>query len=131
MPKTRMPGKRLIAAIASTCLLAATLPLPAHAALIGTDKILHTDGAARAKIQSWVARDDVARVLVQNGVDPSQVRARVAALSDDEAKDFASRIDRLPAGGDVLGILFAIFIILLVTDILGLTKVFPFTRPVR
>jgi hypothetical protein len=31
----------------------------------------------------------------------------------------------------VLGILFAVFVILLITDILGLTKVFPFTRPVR
>jgi len=31
----------------------------------------------------------------------------------------------------VLGILFAVFIILLITDILGLTKIFPFTRPVR
>jgi hypothetical protein len=38
----------------------------------------------------------------------------------------------LPAGGSsVIGVLFAVFIILLITDILGLTKVFPFTRPVR
>jgi len=27
--------------------------------------------------------------------------------------------------------LFAVFVILLITDILGLTKVFPFTRPIR
>ena len=36
-----------------------------------------------------------------------------------------------PAGGDILGLVFTVFIILLVTDILGLTKVFPFTRSVR
>lgn len=35
------------------------------------------------------------------------------------------------AGGEVIGVLFAILIILLVTDILGLTKVFPFTRSIR
>jgi hypothetical protein len=40
-------------------------------------------------------------------------------------------MDQLPAGGDILGIMFTIFIILLITDILGLTKVFPFTRSVR
>ena len=51
---------------------------------------------------------------------------------DAEARQLAEQLDRLPAGGDsVLGILFAIFIILLITDILGLTKIFPFTRPVR
>ena len=43
----------------------------------------------------------------------------------------AGRIDQAPAGGDILGVLFTVFIVLLVTDILGLTKVFPFTRSVR
>jgi len=69
--------------------------------------------------------------LLRNGVDLAQVQARVDALTDAEARDFADRIDHAPAGGDILGLLFAVFVILLVTDILGLTKVFPFTRPVR
>jgi hypothetical protein len=68
-------------------------------------------------------------------VDPSDVQARVAALSDDQARDLAARIDQLPAGGDgvgdVLGVFVLIFVILLITDILGLTKVFPFTRPIH
>ena len=59
------------------------------------------------------------------------LRERVNALTDAEAAQMAEQIDRAPAGGDVLGLLFTVFIILLVTDILGLTKVFPFTRPVR
>jgi hypothetical protein len=43
-----------------------------------------------------------------------------------------TQIDQDPAGAaDVVGVLFTVFIILLVTDILGLTKVFPFTRSVR
>ncbi len=66
------------------------------------------------------------------GVDASAAHSRVDALTDDEAQSLAARIDGLPAGGDsVLGFLFLVFIILLITDILGLTKVFPFTRPVR
>jgi hypothetical protein len=40
-------------------------------------------------------------------------------------------MDALPAGGDVLGVVLAVFLILLVTDILGFTKVYPFTRPIR
>jgi hypothetical protein len=65
------------------------------------------------------------------GVDADAARARVDALTDDEATDLAARIDQLPAGGDILGVIFVIFIVLLVTDILGLTKVFPFTRSMR
>jgi len=37
-------------------------------------------------------------------------------------------LDEMPAGASVVGALFAVFVILLVTDILGLTNVFPFTR---
>jgi hypothetical protein len=87
--------------------------------------------SVQQRIAGLLARDEVRAGLVARGVDPAQVEARVAALTEDEARLLADRLDSLPAGGDVLGILFAIFIILLITDILGLTKVFPFTRPVR
>jgi len=65
------------------------------------------------------------------GVDPAQARERVKALDDQQVRDLAARIDQLPAGGDVLGIIVTIFIVLLITDILGFTKVFPFTRAIR
>jgi hypothetical protein len=123
--------RRVIASVASACLLCAALPMPAHAALVGTEQVLHADGAARAQIHAWLARAEVRRALLDNGVNLGQVQARVDALTDAEAADFAARIDHGPAGGDVLGILFAVFVILLITDILGLTKVFPFTRPIR
>ena len=45
-----------------------------------------------------------------------------------EAAQMADRLDEMPAGASVVGALFAVFVILLVTDILGLTNVFPFTR---
>jgi len=124
-------ASRSLALFACLSLFTVTLPLPARAALIGTDQVLHADTAARAHVQAWLARAQVQKALIDNGVDPAQVNARVQAMTDREAADLAARIDQMPAGGDVLGILFAVFVILLVTDILGLTKVFPFTRPVR
>jgi hypothetical protein len=130
-PATLRALRRAVASLASACLLVVALPLPAHAALVGTEQVLHGDGAAHAHIRAWLARADVRRELLANGVDIAQVQDRVDALTDAEAADFAGRIDRAPAGGDVLGILFAVFIVLLITDILGLTKVFPFTRPIR
>jgi hypothetical protein len=55
----------------------------------------------------------------------------VDALTDEEVQKVAGKLDKMPAGGDVIGILFTIFVILLVTDILGFTKVFPFTRSIK
>ena len=57
--------------------------------------------------------------------------ARVNAMSDAEVAQLAHRVDQAPAGSGVVGVLFSVFLILLVTDILGFTKVFPFTRSVR
>lgn len=64
------------------------------------------------------------------GVNPADVKARVAALTDAEAADLARNIDTAPAGG-ILGLILLVFLVLLITDILGLTKIFPFTRSVR
>jgi hypothetical protein len=65
-------------------------------------------------------------------VDLVHARARVAALTDAEAQMLVDQIDTSPAGAsDILGALVFIFVLLLVTDILGLTKVFPFTRSAR
>jgi hypothetical protein len=88
-------------------------------------------GVERARVAEFLDRQDVQAQLQARGVSADEMKARVAALTDEEASQMASRIDSLPAGGDVLGILLTVFIVLLITDILGFTKVFPFTRPIR
>lgn len=109
------------------------LTAPAHAALIGTDAVAAAEHrkAAEQKIQEALARDDVAQQLSRMGVNADEARQRVAALSDQELAGLSDKLDRLPAGGDIFGTLGAIFVILLITDILGFTKVFPFTRAQR
>lgn len=130
-----MRVRKIIAVVSCTLMLGTGLPLPAHAALIGTEQLLQGDSTARAKISGYLARAEVRRALAARGVDPTDVQARVAALSDDQARELATRIDQLPAGGDgvgdVVGAVVLIFVILLITDILGWTKVFPFTRPIH
>jgi hypothetical protein len=62
-------------------------------------------------------------------VSPEAALARVDALSDEEVAALAGRLDQLPAGGaDVLIVALIVFLVLLLTDILGYTKIFPFTR---
>lgn len=103
----------------------------AQAAMVSTAQVAAADAAAqvRARLAAALERADVQAALERNGISTESAQARVAALSDDEAAALAQQVDSLPAGGDgVVGALVLIFVILLVTDILGLTKVFPFTR---
>ncbi len=123
--------RRLIASLLVVSIAGLGMPLPAQAGMIGTQAIAASASTDRERIATFLDRADVQAQLQAQGVSPSEVKARVAALSDDEAAQLAGHMDSLPAGGDILGILLLIFVILLITDILGLTKVFPFTRSVR
>jgi hypothetical protein len=127
---------------ALTWLLAASLSYAglvqgAQAALIGTEQVaavtnMPSQGDAHARLNGLLDRDDVVVALRDRGVSVEQAKARVAALTDSEAAMVADRIDSAPAGGtDVLGTLVFIFVLLLITDILGFTKIFPFTRSIR
>lgn len=121
---------RGVARVLILCMLAFGAPLPAFADIVTTDQIYAS--AERERIRGFLDRADVQARMQSLGVDPAVARARVDALTDEETQQLAGRIDQLPAGADsFLGVLFAIFIILLITDILGLTKIFPFTRSVR
>ena len=102
-------------------------PLPLQAGMIGTG-----DALQRERIHEFLGRADVQGQLLARGVSPEDATARVAALTDAEAADLAARIDELPAGGiGIVGAILVVFLVLLLTDILGYTKIFPFTRSAR
>lgn len=77
------------------------------------------------------AREDVRSGLFARDLSLEQAEQRVKSITAAEVMLLAGRIDQLPAGGDVLGLVFTVFIVLLVTNILGLAKVFPFIRGIR
>lgn len=106
---------------------------PVHAALISTEQMSARQNREinQQKIQRTLDRPELVRQLESMGVSADQARQRVDALTDQEMAMLADQTDRLPAGGDFFGTVGLIFIILLITDILGFTKVFPFTRAQR
>ncbi len=120
-------------------MLALCVPMGvAQAALVGTDQVITRTEIDndRARVAAFLAREDVRRQIESMGVDPDEAAARVDGLSDAEVQQIAARIDTLPAGQDALGtilvILLVVFLVLIITDILGVTDIFPFIKkPVR
>lgn len=122
--------RRFIASLLVVSLAGIGLPLPVHAGMVSTDAVIAS--AERDRIASVLERAEVRAALERHGVSPAQVEARIAAMSDDEAAQLAAQIDALPAGGaDLIGAIVLVFLVLLITDILGFTKIFPFTKSVR
>jgi hypothetical protein len=114
-----------------------TLVPAARAAMVTTGEALGASAApdSRARLLALIDRADIQREMTALGVDPAEARARAEALSDEELAQVAGRLEALPAGGSslgvVLGIGLVVFLVLLVTDILGYTRVFPFVRHPR
>jgi hypothetical protein len=120
----------VLVAFSFLCLVVA----PVQAAMVGTADILQaqSNDLARQKVKSFMERQDVARQIQAWGVNPDEALARVDTMTDAEISLLASRIDQLPAGGDALGVILAvsviIFVVLIITDLTGVTDVFTFIK---
>jgi hypothetical protein len=86
-------------------------------------------GAERTLVLQALQRAEVKAKMQELGVDPDAALERVAALSDEEISSLSKDIETAPAGGnDVLVIALVVFLVLLLTDILGYTNIFPFVK---
>lgn len=90
--------------------------------------------SSKEKLAGILSREDVAKRFEELGVDTKNIETRVASMTDEEASIVAKQIDTLPSGADagmsIVGAIVFIFVVLLITDILGLTRVFNFTKPI-
>lgn len=127
--------RRGVALVLAVVMFVVSLPQgAAQAALVSTERMLAAGDASaeRARVLAFVQRAEVRQQIAALGVDPDEAAARVAALSDAQVHQIAGQLDQLPAGqsavGAVVGAIVIIFLVLLVTDLLGLTNVFPFVR---
>ena len=108
--------------------------LPAQAAMIGTGEIVNPaqSGLPNERLQQFLDRDETRQQLQEWGVSADWVETRLNSLTDAELARIHQEIDSLDAGGtNILGILLVIFIIFVITDVIGATDIFPFIHPVK
>ncbi|HEY9017866.1 DUF6627 family protein [Thiomicrospira sp.] len=107
--------------------------MPLQAAMVSTDELVSTQQAAmdRQDLAAVLDRADVQQKLVTMGVSLDEVEQRIAMMTDAEVAQLNQQIADLPAGADVVSLLVLLFIVFVVTDVIGATDIFPFIRPVR
>jgi hypothetical protein len=98
----------------------------AHAELVGTLQAVESVGRAAdaGVVSSALASEEVREQFVALGVDPAEVEARVARLTDGELRQLAERMDGLPAGGDALAVIGILFVVLLILEFVGVIDIF-------
>ena len=117
--------RRACVALVSVTLVSLGVQMPAAASVVSTaDAIAAGEGAARAVVDSALARADVQQKLAEMGVDRAAIEGRLAALSPEEIRSLADQIQGAPAGGDVLAVIGIVFVVLLILELVGVIDIF-------
>ncbi len=126
------PWQRILCTLLALQLFFAPVA-PLQAAMIGNPAIVQQARAEldRTRLRQLLARDEARAQLVALGVDPAAVDARVAAMTDAEVAQVNRHLSQMPAGGGIVGLLVLLFIVFIITDMLGATDIFPFVKPIN
>ncbi len=105
----------------------------AQAAIIANAQLIDQVQQANDKdaLLQTINRVDVQEQLLGMGVSTAELESRINQMTQQEIAQLNQQINELPAGGDVLGIIVLIFIIFIITDVIGATDIFPFIHPVK
>ena len=72
---------------------------PAHAGLISTDEAVAAQD--RERLNAFLERPEAAGQLEKMGIRLGEAQGRIGAMTDEEVRSLAGRLNRLPAGGQM------------------------------
>jgi hypothetical protein len=134
MKLLRQKAKPVSVVMTILLLLLAVPYQSAFAAMIGTETLIDMARGQEARdyLNRMMIREDVQTAFTSYGITSLEAKARLDTLSDAEIMRLYNQMEQLPAGGSDLGVAFiavgVIFVVLFITDLLGYTDVFSFTR---
>jgi hypothetical protein len=112
-------------AILSVAIFNLGLAGAASAAIADTSALVSTDRAADlSTVRSQLERADVRAKLEEMGVDAAAVDRRIASLNDRELHRMAADMQNAPAGGDAVWIVGAVFVVLIILELVGVIDIF-------
>ncbi len=102
----------------------------ASAAMVDTSVTISEYSLAedKAALKSALDRDDVRERLLDLGISIDDVDARIDALTADELASLKANMDDMPVGAGAVGLLAFVVLVFFITDVLGITDIFPFVN---
>jgi len=126
----RLRRCRFLSALLAVSILFVSVQPVANAAIVSTSELVAIEQTeiGREYLLNSLEREEVRTALTSQGVDLEMAKKRVASMTDEEVKALNQKMEEMPAGGGVVGVLVIVFLVLLITDLVGLTDVFPFVK---
>ena len=122
-------GRNFVIRLVSLSILSIGFAQASGAAMMGTQQLVQSEARDTriTRIEMILKRQDVARQLVTLGVDPLAVQARVGNMTDAELLALEGGLDKHIAGGNAVAIVGAVFIVLIILELVGITDIFKAT----
>jgi hypothetical protein len=99
---------------------------PSSAAVIGSQELLDAESRVEriSRIETALARGDIAKQFARYGVTPEQTQARIRNLTDEELIYLEKSMGAGAAGGDAIATIGTVFLVLLILELVGVTDIF-------
>ncbi|MCA1929073.1 PA2779 family protein [Rheinheimera sp.] len=103
----------------------------ASAAVVSSEQVIaHQQfNFNKAQVLSFVDSAEVQNKLIELGVSPADAKQRIANMTAEELNALNSQMNEMPAGG-IVGVVVTVLVVVVVTDLMGLTDVYPFINPI-
>jgi hypothetical protein len=97
----------------------------AAGAIVDTETLVAPSrDADLAAIRAQLDRQDVRDQMQKMGLDAASIDTRVASLNDRELHQLATDMQTAPAGGEILALIGAVFVVLLILELVGVIDIF-------
>jgi hypothetical protein len=126
----RLRRCRFLTALLAVSILFVSVQPAVNAAIVSTSDLVATEQSkvSREYLLNSLEREEVRTALTSQGVDLEMAKQRVFSMTDEEIRALNQKMDEMPAGGGVVGVVVIVFLVLIITDLVGLTDVFPFVN---
>ena len=121
---------RFLTALLAVSILFVSVQPAVNAAIVSTSDLVATEQSqiGREYLLSSLEREEVRTALTSQGVDLEMAKQRVSSMTDEEVRALNQKMDEMPAGGGVVSVVIIVFLVLIITDLVGWTDVFPFVN---
>jgi hypothetical protein len=104
-----------------------------QAAMVSNGQIINNMHQVNDKetLLQTLMRADVQAQLSDMGVNSADLESRIDQMTYEEIAQLNQQMAELPAGSGALGVVLVVFVVFVITDVIGATDIFPFIHPVR
>ena len=119
---------RFLTALHAVSILFVSVQPAVNAAIVSTSDLVATEQSqiGREYLLSSLEREEVRTALTSQGVDLEMAKQRVSSMTDVEVRALNQKMDEMPAGSGIVVTVVVVFLVLLITDLVGWTNVYPF-----